>query len=408
MVFIFLGAIKAAKTAKLEYEKDKKRTAMIVPVEGSLDMMADRGEASSSSSAAAEAGGGGGADTWWGTARPKAGATATTQPADDKLAKNHSALGCWSREQQPRSQQDADNVYASTSTASAPVRPASQSSGSEMGSQVLALPAPAPPPARDPVPTPATAPRAEPRHETPLQQKREQRTRKPRLPAPADGSFEAALRGAGPRAASSAAGAAPTPRSPRRVDAHDAAGAAAAIAPSGEKLGAKADAEKPADDGSFAAAMRAPTRKPSRARQPEQPRPAAEAAPASDGSYASAMPATPVRKPSRVRPAGQPPIPVLAKANSAETDGSFAAAMQKESCRGSHRRETDAGSALMEKHTSALAYPAGSKAKARPPARGAQTRTAEPGAAAAVNSATGDLQSSLRKEGSMKRRVSRR
>lgn len=99
-------------------------------------------------------------------------------------------------------------------------------------------------------------------------------------------------------------------------------------------------------------------------------------------------------------------VPVKAKVQ--ETDGSFAAAMRKESCRGACGKEADAGSAVMKRQASALAYPAGSKAKARPPARSAQTEKAEPDAAAAASSVTGEAQSSLRKEGSMKRRVSRR
>lgn len=82
MVLIVIGAIQAAKVAKAEYEKDKKRRAMIVPVEGSAGLMADRHGTSV-----------GGADTWFGNPR--------TQPRsgqeDMSVAPAHAGIGAWSR-----------------------------------------------------------------------------------------------------------------------------------------------------------------------------------------------------------------------------------------------------------------------------------------------------------------------
>lgn len=88
MVFIVIGAVKAAKAAKLEMAKGKKRNAAIVPVDGSSDMMADRGE-------------GVGEDTWFGSARPK---NCAASSAETEQPVAHNAVGCWSRAQNVPSQ----------------------------------------------------------------------------------------------------------------------------------------------------------------------------------------------------------------------------------------------------------------------------------------------------------------
>lgn len=95
MVFIVIGAIQAAKTAKLEYEKGKKRNEMISAVAGSSETMADRGKGNE------------GADHWFGTACPK---ELRPSPSASEQPVSHGAIGAWSRSQNVIEEAFVDHV----------------------------------------------------------------------------------------------------------------------------------------------------------------------------------------------------------------------------------------------------------------------------------------------------------
>lgn len=111
MVFIVLGAVKAAKHARNEYNKDKKRNMPIAPVDGSHDMMADRHQSSSSQSRQP------GCTDWWGTCRA---ADAPAPTCDATL--NANLVGAWSRDQPAPQGEDGNAarpaMYASSASAS--------------------------------------------------------------------------------------------------------------------------------------------------------------------------------------------------------------------------------------------------------------------------------------------------
>lgn len=171
MVIIVIGAIQAAKIAKAEYEKDKKRNARIVPVEGSAGLMADRHGTPSA----------GGADNWFGNPRPQP----RSGRGDASTAPAHAGIGAWSRS---TPNLELQLTHTSTSSAEDHAHQPHMASDSESDAQkALAVEE-----AVNEVSKTEGNLGIEAKEEK-QQVKRELRKHKPRRPAPAPGSFEAML-----------------------------------------------------------------------------------------------------------------------------------------------------------------------------------------------------------------------
>lgn len=90
MVFIAIAAVKAAKAARHEYKKDKKRNEIINPVEGSATLMNQRQNPQQQ-----------GTQHWW--SDPNANSSNTSIPSQQHQSQH--ALGAWSRDSTIQEQQ---------------------------------------------------------------------------------------------------------------------------------------------------------------------------------------------------------------------------------------------------------------------------------------------------------------
>lgn len=85
MVFIAIAAVKAAKTARHEFNKDKKRKEMINPVDGSATLMNHRQDTQQQ-----------GSQHWWDGSNPNSSNVSTSSPQQQHQSQH--ILGAWSRD----------------------------------------------------------------------------------------------------------------------------------------------------------------------------------------------------------------------------------------------------------------------------------------------------------------------
>lgn len=365
MVFILIGAVKAAKAAKLEYDKDKKRNAPIAPVDGSAARFRD------------------GADMWYG-ACASASAAASSAPSAPSATSPSSttAVSAWARQTAPTS------PPSSASVSDDPPQPAPASPHPHPDPHPRPRPASSPLPAsaHSPSSTPAAAPA---RHSASLVA----------LPP----SVTAAAPSRKPAAALHPAPA-PAPK-----------GSLDTAAPAAPRK--RAPARPPAPDGSFDAARRAPVAPDGDATEPHPFRGPARATQVrraedkcADGSFAAAMRTQGEGK--HAVPEGLPRRRPLAKGQGVGEDASACeSAMPSTAVWKLRRRATVSGDgrATAEQRVPTVAtaaYPAGSTAKRRGGVGGAGNGNI--GDERVGTTATAAVESCMRKEGSMKKRVTRR